>query len=133
MRWVGHQGSQFLGEVAYHEYEGISDDVAEKELIMDSLGGTASVLIMRNHGYCTLGKTVGQAWVRAWYLEKCCQLQLDVMASGGTIHYPGAGAMQKGKQQYEGDFESGLWEWPAIMRKWRRVAQQCHVPPRSRM
>ena len=111
----------------------------------------------RNHGYCTTGDTVGEAWVRAWYLlrgrldaihlvhwlappcfgvrlcdrdvprsryfEKCCQLQLDCMKTQQPIHMPLDDAMIKSQAQYTvgAGFQAGLYEWPAIMRKWRRA------------
>ena len=71
--FLDQNSTQFLGEIAYHEYEGLSDDAEgeEKRRIAEDMrlgGPSASVLVMRNHGYCTVGRTVGEAWTRAWCL-----------------------------------------------------------------
>ena len=70
------QSANFFEEIAYYDYDGISDHQNEKELIMAALGRSHSVLVMRNHGVCTTGRTVAEAWVKAWYFEKCCRLQV---------------------------------------------------------
>ena len=41
-------------------YEGLSDDAGEKAQIGRDIGDSACVLIMRNHGYCCVGATVGE-------------------------------------------------------------------------
>ena len=127
--FLDQNSTQFLGEIAYHEYEGLSDDAEgeEKRRIAEDMrmgGPKTSVLVMRNHGYCTVGSTVGEAWVRAWYWEKCCQLCLDVWSSGQTQVMPSQAALAKAKQQYDVDFRAGMFEWPAIVRKWRRHTQR---------
>ena len=76
---VRAQSANFFDEVAYYDYDGISDHQNEKELIMAALGASHSVLVMRNHGVCTTGRTVAEAWVKAWYFEKCCRLQVRLL------------------------------------------------------
>ena len=39
------------------------------------LGDSAHTLIMRNHGALTVGRTVGEAWVRYFYLDRICRVQ----------------------------------------------------------
>ena len=65
--------------------------------------------------------TIGEAWVRAWYFEKCCRLQLDCLQTGAAIHMPPTTAMEKAKPLYNDIFKAGRYEWPAIMRKWRKA------------
>ena len=48
------------GAVAYHKWEGISDDKSEQDSISKSFGSDAHTLIMHNHGACTTGDSVGQ-------------------------------------------------------------------------
>ena len=72
---LSQDGAKFgPGSISYHKWEGISDDTEEQKSIQESLGSTALNLIMHNHGACCMGDSVGAAWVRAWYLEKCCRL-----------------------------------------------------------
>ena len=119
---LDQNSAQFYGDmVACHEYEGLSTELSEQAQIARDLGEKACVLLMRNHGFCTTGSTVGEAWVRAWYFEKCCRLQLDCLKTGAAIHMPPTTAMEKAKPLYNDIFKAGRYEWPAIMRKWRKA------------
>jgi len=118
--YVDQNAGQFYGKVAYHDWEGLSDDYSEKQRIVQSLGKEAHTLIMRNHGSCCLGESVGQAWVRAWYLEKVCQTQLQLMQSGGEIIEPAHELLQHAADQTHGDFSAGKYEWHALLQYWER-------------
>ena len=76
--------AQFHKRVAYHEWEGVSHDFDEQNRIRDAIGERTAALTMRNHGACT-GSDVAEAWVRAYYLEKCCQVQIDLLACQGRV------------------------------------------------
>ena len=49
LRVLREQSAHFYGELAYYDYDGVSDDVQEKEALAAAIGDK-SVLIMRNHG-----------------------------------------------------------------------------------
>ena len=100
--------------------EGVSDDLGEQERIASSLGTEAHTLIMRNHGACCTGSSVGQAWVRAWYLEKVCQVQLRVLQTGRQIRLPSQVALAHAGEQTRGPFAAGIYEWAALVRYWER-------------
>ena len=51
-----------IAQTGYHAYEGIATDLAERESIARDLAGN-NVLILRNHGLLTVGRTVGEAWM----------------------------------------------------------------------
>ena len=51
---------RFYGDIAYHDYEGIATDLAERERLARDLGG-ASALVLRNHGLLVAGRTVAEA------------------------------------------------------------------------
>ena len=51
-------GMPFYKQVAYHDYEGLSTDVAERERLAANLGDK-QVMILRNHGLLTCGASVG--------------------------------------------------------------------------
>ena len=120
------QSANFFEEIAYYDYDGISDHAEEKNLIMDAIGTNNSVLVMRNHGVCTVGRTVGEAWVKAWYFEKCCQLQLDVLKTQRHYRVLSPELLRKAKLSIETEFPNGMFEWSAILAKWEthRLRQQ---------
>ncbi len=106
---------QFYNRVSYHEYEGLSLDLDERDRLAVSLGDNP-VMIMRNHGLLTTGSTVAEAYVRMHYLELCCQAQLDIMSTGRPVHLPPADVCEKAAEQYTKTAPAGTHEWPALLR-----------------
>jgi ribulose-5-phosphate 4-epimerase/fuculose-1-phosphate aldolase len=76
----------FHGKVGYHEFEGPAMNLGERERLVASLG-EHPVLILRNHGLLTVGRTVPEAFLLMWRLERACQIQLAAQA-GGALHLP---------------------------------------------
>jgi ribulose-5-phosphate 4-epimerase/fuculose-1-phosphate aldolase len=107
----------FKDKVAYHEYEGIALDTDERQRLVDDFGDN-TVMILRNHGLLTTGSTVAEAFRRMYYLEKSCQVQLQVMASGAKIHWPETPVLDKTAGQYNRvrthEEGGGSIEWPAL-------------------
>src|SRR5579864_7595875 len=75
----------FHGRVAYHEYEGLALNLAERERLVGDLGDK-SIMILRNHGALVAGQTVGQAFVMRYLLEKSARAQLRAMACNSKLH-----------------------------------------------
>ena len=76
----------FHDRIAYHEYEGPSLDLGERERLLADLGD-CSAMILRNHGILTVGRTVPEAFIWLYRLERACQVQLDAMAAGPAAHH----------------------------------------------
>jgi ribulose-5-phosphate 4-epimerase/fuculose-1-phosphate aldolase len=77
----------YYDRVAYHDFEGPSLDLNERERLAANLGNR-NVLILRNHGLLTCGQTVAQAFVRMYRLERACQVQLAAQATGRELIVP---------------------------------------------
>ncbi|XOV90586.1 MAG: class II aldolase/adducin family protein [Pseudomonadota bacterium] len=108
------------GGVGYHEFEGIARDLDERKRLISDIG-EANVLILRNHGTLTTGKTVGEAFLRMYFLERACRVQIQALASG-SLHQPPVGMREFVANQAERDFEAAAsLAWPAIMRKVERL------------
>lgn len=71
--------SEFAGRVAYHDWQGLSDDHEECKVIGDVLARhpDAIALIARNHGAFTWGNSVEEALDRHVKLEAACLGQLQ--------------------------------------------------------
>jgi ribulose-5-phosphate 4-epimerase/fuculose-1-phosphate aldolase len=76
----------FHGRLAYHDFEGPSMNLGERARLVASLGAQ-SAMILRNHGLLTTGRTVAEAFIRMWRLERACQVQIAAQA-GGPLHVP---------------------------------------------
>ena len=75
---------EFYGRVGYHAYEGIAFNMDEQQRLVEDLGEN-SVMILRNHGLLTVGSTVAEAFLRMYYLEKACEIQLAAQQAGQVV------------------------------------------------
>ncbi|QDL91716.1 class II aldolase/adducin family protein [Paroceanicella profunda] len=76
----------FHKRVAFHDYEGVALNLEERARLVADLGDL-DVMILRNHGMLTCGRTVGEAFKRMYNLERTCRAQLQIMASGGKMRF----------------------------------------------
>src|SRR5215213_4840995 len=72
-------------EVAYHDYEGVAVDLDERERIVADLGDKGAMLL-RNHGTLTVGDTIGEAFLRIYFLERACQAQILALSAGDHVN-----------------------------------------------
>jgi ribulose-5-phosphate 4-epimerase/fuculose-1-phosphate aldolase len=110
------------GGVAYHDYEGVATDMDERERLIADVGDT-SLLILRNHGVLTLGETVADAFIRMYFLERACQVQVAAQGGGVRLNPPPQGTPEKtAEQAVEGlPLVGRFLAWPAVYRKMRRL------------
>ncbi|GAB5371495.1 hypothetical protein AAMO2058_001584800 [Amorphochlora amoebiformis] len=108
--------AMFYNSIAYHPWEGISDDWGEQERIAKSLGPHAMTLMMQNHGACTLGGSVGEAWVRAFYLERTAQIQVATLSNPQGVIAPSQEVLEHAAKQTQGEYAPGKYEWDALVR-----------------
>lgn len=90
---------EFYNNVAYHDYEGIALDLAERERLVKDLGDKP-VIILRNHGLLTVGETGQQAFLRMYYLEKACEIQLAAQQGGVPLVTPSADVCAHAERQF---------------------------------
>lgn len=112
---------EFYNRVGYHNYEGIALDLAERERLVTDLG-EHRVLILRNHGLLTAGRTIAEAFYLMYYLDQACQLQVKTMATGGKAFVIDHQLAERTAQQctrYERP--RGTLEWPALLRMLDRI------------
>jgi len=78
-------GAMLHGRVAYHELQGVTVDVAERESIVRDLGDK-HVMILRNHGLLSWGRNVAEAYLRLWTLQRACDVQVAAGQAGGALN-----------------------------------------------
>jgi len=116
---------QFHQRVAYHDFEGIALDHAERERLVADLGDTKRVMILRNHGLVTLGRTVAEAFILMHNLERACQVQLAIQATGLAVKELSPEVCEKTARQYEsgdskreaGNDDPNAREWRGFLRR----------------
>ncbi len=72
------------GHVAYHDFEGVTVRDDEKPRLVRSLG-KKNYLILRNHGLLACGRTVAEAFLKMWTIERACQIQQAAQATGQPL------------------------------------------------
>jgi ribulose-5-phosphate 4-epimerase/fuculose-1-phosphate aldolase len=110
-------------EVAYHDYEGVAVDLDERERIVADLGDKGAMLL-RNHGTLTVGETIGEAFVKMYFLERACEAQILALSAGHAgLNNPPQGAPEVTAQQGKKGLKmaAGALAWPALLRKCYRL------------
>jgi ribulose-5-phosphate 4-epimerase/fuculose-1-phosphate aldolase len=106
----------FHGRLGYHDYEGVALDEDEGPRLVRDLADHRA-MILRNHGLLTVGRTVPEAFSLMYYLEQCCRVQVDLMATGGTLNRLSDEVCRHGVQQHaDSPVPRGAREWPALLR-----------------
>ena len=106
----------FHNRISYHDWEGMSVDDNEIERLSNSLG-TNNVMILRNHGLLTCGKTISEAFMLMYYLDRACKNQIDILSMRKKTIIPSDEIMEFAAQQYSDlRFKLGKNEWPALLR-----------------
>lgn len=114
-----------MGWLAYHDFEGAALDTDERPRIVGDLGDK-KLMILRNHGLLSVGKSMGEAFVWMYRLETACRMQIDALSGGAELNPISNATRQhtiaQGLKMYGpgGFIEAGL-EWPALIRQLERV------------
>lgn len=112
-----------IPSMAYHRYEGLAVDEDERKVLQDDLGDKNHMLLV-NHGALTVGPSVGDAFMRMYDLQRACEVQLMLQASGQEV-MPVPQAIQdniyaQAKVVHSGA-TGGQKAWPSLLRKARRL------------
>ena len=116
---ISMNATAFHGALAYHDYEGVSLELDERPRLVEDLG-EKTAMMLRNHGLLTTGRSVPEAFIRLYRLERACQTQIDAGAAG-TISTMGDNVAGKSHGQLEGFGDEhtgqGDLEFAALIRK----------------
>jgi ribulose-5-phosphate 4-epimerase/fuculose-1-phosphate aldolase len=125
---VNFYACNFIGKLAYHDFEGITVRAEEGERLMANLGDKR-ILMLRNHGPVVLARSIPEMFVQHWALQRACEVQLATMAAGKPIlisddvvavHQRDLVEGQvPGRGPGEGDFAAWTRRIDAIDRSWR--------------
>ncbi len=104
-------------DVAYHDYEGVALELDERPRLIRDMG-RKHLMILRNHGTLTVGKDCAAAFLRMYYLERSCTIQVRALAGGAKINPTQQGVAEKTADLGGMAFESavGGLAWPGLLR-----------------
>jgi ribulose-5-phosphate 4-epimerase/fuculose-1-phosphate aldolase len=80
-------GAMLHGQVAYHDFEGVTTDPDEKTRLVRDIGDKKSV-ILRHHGLLSWGHDVPEAFLVLWTLQRACDVQIAASAAGEVGRVP---------------------------------------------
>ena len=111
------QTAMRFAKVAYHDYEGVVLEMDERERLLRNLGD-CEVMLLRNHGTLSVGRSVAEAFNNAYRLERACRAQLLAQSANDEILLPPAAVAEKTARLYQPGVRRtmGLLEWPAMRR-----------------
>jgi ribulose-5-phosphate 4-epimerase/fuculose-1-phosphate aldolase len=81
MSFTNFYAAQLWGQVAYHDFEGITVHRDEGARILAS-AGNKPVLLLRNHGPVVLGRSLAQAFNLMWLVQRACEVQVASQGMG---------------------------------------------------
>jgi ribulose-5-phosphate 4-epimerase/fuculose-1-phosphate aldolase len=110
------------GDIAYHDYEGVAVDLDERERLVANIGDKGAMLL-RNHGTLAVGATVGEAFVKLYFLERACEAQILALSAGEAVNNPPQGSPEVAAQQGKTGLKlaANALAWPALLRKAYRL------------
>jgi len=118
------QTSMRFLHIACHDFEGIADNVDERERLVRDLGDNEA-MILRNHGLLVVGRTVPAAFNVLFRLERACQVQVMALSCNTKLIYPPQRVLEDtyermlpkpGRSARNGDLA-----WPSLLRKLDRL------------
>jgi len=113
-----------LSSLGYHDFEGPATRDDEKPRLVADLG-TNVHLILKNHGLITVGETVGEAFVRMYYLETSCAIQVRAQAGGGELTHVSKEILDASYATMQGGGSprrsAAVLVWPGLLRRLDRT------------
>jgi ribulose-5-phosphate 4-epimerase/fuculose-1-phosphate aldolase len=119
---ISQQSLFALSSLAYHDYEGLALNPAEKARLVADLGNKTS-MILRNHGLLTVGKTAAEAFLSMYILERACRIQILAQAGGGTLSPVSEPILESVAAQLGAVTvgQGAQLTWPGLLRKLDRL------------
>ncbi len=81
---VNFYACNFMGNLAYHKFEGVTVRDEEGTRLVQNLGDKR-ILMLENHGPVVMGRSLPDAFIKYWALQRACEIQLATMSMGKPI------------------------------------------------
>ena len=123
LKFYTQDAGGFYGKIAWHDFCGVAVNFSEQESIHNDItrktkeGYLPDILIMRQHGTTACGSSVGAAYVKNFYLDRVCRVQMNLDQSNATnvVEVSDDNLKLMAKQFQSTDLVHGC-EWPAMVK-----------------
>ena len=111
------QNAMYFGGIGYHDYEGPAVDLDEQKRLVADLG-PHEAMILRNHGLLSVGRTIPEAFVTMYWLERACQAQVFAVQSNLELSVPNKKVVETTNARYKPGQRRriGELEWSGLLR-----------------
>jgi ribulose-5-phosphate 4-epimerase/fuculose-1-phosphate aldolase len=112
-----------IDDLAYHDYEGVALDHDERPRLQADLG-RKNAMLLRNHGTLTLGKSCAEAFMRMYFLERACTMQVRTRIFGSDPVQTAPAVIDKNAALSHSSGTAAIANhlaWPALLRKLDRL------------
>jgi ribulose-5-phosphate 4-epimerase/fuculose-1-phosphate aldolase len=87
LRPINFYAAAFAGRIAYHDFEGVTIRPEEGERLIANLGARR-IMMLRNHGTLVMAKSLPEAFLMQWMLQRACEIQVAACAAGTPVEIP---------------------------------------------
>lgn len=111
-------------DVGYHDFQGVVDATRERESLGADLGNR-HMLLLRNHGTLSCGRSIASAFYRIYTLEWACTAQVRTLSMGRELQLPSQAVIDGMPHIQHPGWVDGFAEerfFPAMLRK---AARDC--------
>src|ERR1700739_1217285 len=88
------QTSMRFLHIAYHDFEGIADDIDERERLGRDLGDKEA-MVLRHHGLLAVGRTIPATNNLLYRMERACEVQVMALSCNTKLVYPPQDVLEK--------------------------------------
>lgn len=127
LRPISFYAAAFIGQIAYHDFEGVTIRPEEGERLIAHLDDKR-VMMLRNHGTLVMAPTLPWAFLKHWSLQRACEVQVAACAAGTpaiippeviAVHQRDLAGMQLPAGPGVPDFQAMLREIDRIDSSWQ--------------
>lgn len=119
---VNFYACNFIGHLAYHDFEGVTVREEEGVRLLANLGDKR-ILMLRNHGPVVIAKSLESMVLQYWALQRACEIQLATMSMGRPIMISEdvIAVHQRDLYQTSASAEPGKADFDALVRRVDRI------------
>lgn len=119
---ISQQSLFVLASLAYHDYEGVALNDAEKPRLVQDLGDK-TFFMLRNHGLLTVGPDPAEAFLAMYIFEAACNIQVRAQAGGGELVRIPQPILDGARVQMQKVTHGlgGALVWPGLLRRLDRL------------
>jgi ribulose-5-phosphate 4-epimerase/fuculose-1-phosphate aldolase len=111
------QNAMYFGGIGYHDYEGPAVDLDEQKRLVADLG-PHEAMILRNHGLLSVGRTIPEAFITMYWLDRACQAQVLAASANRELKIPDKKTVETTNDRYKPGQRRriGELEWAGLLR-----------------